>query len=126
MNGSSSAGYVFAGIISLFIIIAVGMWGCPQYNVYEQQLSGAAALSKAEQTRQIVVTQAIAEEQAAQHRANAIKIMGQAAKDFPEYRSQEFIGAFAEAMHNGKIAQIIYVPTEAGIPILEARRLTSK
>lgn len=48
--------------------------------------------------------------------------MGQAAKDFPEYRQQEFIGAFAEAMKDGKIQQIIYVPTEAGIPITEAGR----
>jgi hypothetical protein len=37
----------------------------------------------------------------------------QAAQDFPEYRTQEFIGAFAEALKEGKIAQIMYVPTEA-------------
>ena len=107
------------GGISLVGLI-VGMGGCPQYRVYEQNLHGAADLSRAHQTRQIQIEQAKAEETAAVHRANAIKIMGQAAKDFPEYRKQEFIGAFAEAMHNGKINQIIYVPTEAGIPITEA------
>lgn len=106
----------------LLVLIIGGMWGCPEYEVYKQNRYGQAELSKASQTRQIAIEQAKAEELAAQHRANAIKIMGQAAKDFPEYRKQEFIGAFAEAMHNGKINQIIYVPTEAGIPITEATR----
>jgi hypothetical protein len=98
------------------------MWGCPQYEVYKQDLHGKAELGRAHQVRQIQIEQAKAEETAATHRAAAITIMGQAAKDFPEYRKQEFIGAFAEAMHNGRINQIIYVPTEAGIPITEATR----
>lgn len=104
------------------VIVALTMWGCPQYEVYRQNLHGQAELSKAHQTRQITIEQAKAEEASAQHRANAIKIMGEAAKQYPEYRQQEFIGAFAEAMHNGRISQIIYVPTEANIPITEATR----
>lgn len=102
--------------------LAAGMAGCPQYRVYEQRLHGEAELARAHQNRQILVQQAQAEMEAAELRARAIAIVGQAAKDFPEYRTQEFIGAFAEAMHNGRINQIIYVPTEANIPILEAGR----
>lgn len=109
------------GAVAL-LLIAAGMYGCPQYQVYSQNLHGQAELARAAQTRMIQIEQAKGEETAATHRANAIKIMGQAAKDFPEYRKQEFIGAFAEALHNGKINQIIYVPTEAGIPITEAGR----
>lgn len=103
------------------LAVAGGMAGCPQYKVYEQRLHGEAELARAHQNRQILVQQAQAEKEAATLRAEAIAIVGQAAKDFPEYRTQEFIGAFAEAMHNGRINQIIYVPTEANIPILEAR-----
>ncbi|HCW5282361.1 TPA: hypothetical protein OXP51_000718 [Acinetobacter baumannii] len=33
---------------------------------------------------------------------------------------QEFIGAFGDALRDGKIQQIVYVPTEANIPVLEA------
>jgi regulator of protease activity HflC (stomatin/prohibitin superfamily) len=109
-------------LMVLIGLVALGMWGCPTYNVWQQNLSGKAALAKAEQTRQILVTQAKAEEDAAVARAAAIKIVGQASKDFPEYREQEFIGAFAEAVKDGKINQIIYVPTESGIPLLEASR----
>jgi hypothetical protein len=108
------------GIVLLGIV--GGMAGCPQYHVYQQRLQGEGELARAHAARQVLVAQAEAERDAAKLRADAIKIVGQAAKDYPEYRTQEFIGAFAEAMHNGKINQIIYVPTEGNIPILEAGR----
>jgi len=107
-------------VVTLVVIVTASMWGCPQYAVYSQRLHGEAELARAHSTRQVLVTQAQAERDSALMRAEAIAIVGKAAKDFPEYRTQEFIGAFAEAMHNGKINQIIYVPTEANIPILEA------
>ena len=111
---------LFTTALVILLILAAAMIVFPIYGVWQQRLSGEAALAKAEQTRQISISQAKAEEQAASHRAKAIEIMGEAAKKYPEYRQQEFIGAFAEAMHNGRINQIIYVPTEAGIPLLEA------
>jgi regulator of protease activity HflC (stomatin/prohibitin superfamily) len=106
--------------LGCLVIIGLLFVGLPLWNVWSSGLAGEADLRRAEQTRQILITQAKAEEEAATHRAKAIHIMGAAAKQFPEYRQQEFIGAFAEAMHNGRINQIIYVPTEAGIPVLEA------
>lgn len=117
------------GIIILVIIIGVLaltaslFWILPVWNVWRSGLSGEAALKRAEQTRQILVTQARAEKESAGLRAEAISIVGKAAKDFPEYRQQEFLGAFAEALKEGKISQIMYVPTEADIPITEASRL---
>lgn len=107
------------GLTLLSLIVAM-MAGCPQYNVYSARMKGEATQAESQGARQALVSQAQAEKDAAQLRADAVKIMGQAAKDFPEYRQQEFIGAFAEAMKDGKIQQIIYVPTEAGIPITEA------
>ena len=109
------------GGISGAMIIA-GMVGCPQYNVYSARLAGEAALAESQGSRQAIVSKAQAEKEAAQMTADAIKIVGQAAKDFPEYRQQEFIGAFADAVKDGKINQIIYVPTEANIPITERRK----
>lgn len=114
------------GVVLLGSLIALAMWGCPQYKVYSQRLSGEAVLAHAEAERQVQIRQAAGEKEAATLRAEAIKIVGQATKDFPEYRQQEFIGAFAEAVKSGKIAQIIYVPTEANIPITEAHRLAPK
>lgn len=108
---------IVGGIIMTVLSL---MFGLPVYSVWQQGLAGEADLAKADQTRQIIVTQARAELEAATERAKAISIMGEAAKKYPEYCQQEFIGAFAEALKEGKINQIIYVPTEANIPVLEA------
>lgn len=94
------------------------MAGCPQYSVYTARLDGEAIQQRADGARKALISQADSELEAAQKRAAAIKIMGQAAKDFPEYRQQEFIGAFAHAIQDGKIEKMWFVPTEANIPII--------
>lgn len=105
------------------LIVGAIMWVIPVYGVWQQGLSGEAALARASQERRILVEQAQAEVDSAKLRAEAIAVVGQAAKDFPEYRQQEFIAAFAEALTSDAVEQIIYVPTEANIPITEASRL---
>lgn len=119
-NGNSSA--VAAGVISFIILVILVMlfYVWPQYRVWQQGLRGQADLARATQLRQIRVQAAIAEREAAEETAEAIAILGQAAKDFPEYRQQEFMAAFAEALREGNISQIMYIPTEANIPITEA------
>jgi len=107
--------YILMIIIALIFAL---MAGCPAYNVYTSRLEGEAILAKSQASRQALVSQAQAEKDAAKLRADAISIVGKAAKEFPEYREQEFIGAFADALQNGKISQIIYVPTERNIPIV--------
>lgn len=106
---------IFLVFLSLFYV-----W--PQYRVWQRGLAGEANLAQAEQDRKILIAQAQAERDSAELRAEAIGIMGAAARDFPEYRHQEFIGAFGEALQNGAIQKIIFVPTEAQIPIVEAGR----
>lgn len=108
-------GTLIVVLFFLFLLVILPLW-----NVWRAGLSGEASLKRATQTRLIQVEQARGEKEAALLRAEAIAIVGKAAKDFPEYRQQEFIGAFAEAMKDGMINQIIYVPTEANIPITEA------
>lgn len=118
-----------AWILFAIVLIASMMLGLPKYNVWRAEVAvkkfeaqGKGALKRAEQEKQILIEQARAEVEAAKLRAQAIEAVGDAIQKYPEYRVQEFIGAFADAMESGKIEQIIYVPTEAGIPILEATR----
>lgn len=115
--------WVVGSFIAFVAIVLTLMMGIPIYQVWQQEQSGKAALAKAEQTRQILITQAQAEKDAASLRAQAIAIVGEAAQKYPEYRQQEFIGAFAEALKEGNISQLVYVPTEAMIPIIEKNRL---
>jgi len=116
---------ISVGTLVLFILVAVGMVGCPTYNVYLAKMQGEAIQAQANGAKQALVAQAQAEKEAAQLRAEAINIVGKASKEYPEYRQQEFIGAFAEALKDGKVNQIIYVPTEASIPIIEPGRIAA-
>ena len=93
-----------------------------EYTVKTEKLVGEAEFVRAEQNRRILVEQARAEKDASILRAEAIEIVGQAAKDYPEYRYQEFLGAFGEASQSETIDKIIFVPTEANIPVTEAGR----
>lgn len=112
---------VFVLIVSIVLIaFTYTSFVKPYLRVWQQEQEGKAVLARANQERQILITQAVAEKEAAKERAEAIRIIGKAAKEYPEYRQQEFIGAFGEAMNSGKINQIIYVPTEANVPITEA------
>ncbi len=122
---------VSAVVITLLLTLVVlggaafMFWFLPTYGVWQAGLSGKAALMRAEQEKQIQIEQAKAELESAKLRAEAIAIVGEASKKYPEYRTQEFIGAFGEAIQSGAIDQIIYVPTEANIPIVEASRFSS-
>lgn len=115
-------GCAIGSFVAWACVLLIGgfLFALPHYRVWQQGLAGEAMLRRAEQEKQIMVQQARSEVEAASLRAQAIAEVGKASKEFPEYRLQEFIGAFAEALKEGKINQVIYVPTEANIPILEA------
>lgn len=126
MKSSEWSIILWFGTILLGLPTIGGCWAYPHYKVWSQGMEGQASLKRAEQEKQIQIEQAKAELESAKLRAQAIAEMGQAAKEYPEYRQQEFIGAFAEAVREGKIDQMIYVPTEANIPITEARPVPIK
>ena len=120
-QGSARGKIVGAVLIVLGIFLFLAFAG-PLWSVWRADLRGQAILRQAESERKVIVEQAQAELEAAELRRQAIEIVGQAAKDYPEYRLQEFMGAYAEALQNGSIEKIIFVATEAGIPITEAGR----
>lgn len=106
--------------------------GFPRYRVYVARLKGQAALAEAEAESKVTVRQALADEEAAHHLARAeiiraegvakaIEIIGHGLKDNQGYLRYLFI----EKLDNQE-AQIIYIPTEAGLPILEAGRVAQK
>lgn len=128
---------VAIGTIITFIIVAIGalgMWGCPRYNVYEQSLKGEAELARATQNRQIKTQEAMAikesakmlgeaEVERARGVAEANKIIGESLHNNEAYLRYLWINGLKD---NGHSPQVIYVPTEAGLPILEAGRTNGK
>lgn len=129
----SDVAAAFAAITLGVFVVGGGIGGCmyvaPQYNVYNQQMTGKAELARAEQNRQIRIMEARAEEEAAilfskaevarAHgvaEANAIVADGLGGPEgYLRYLWIQNLGS----KDNG----VIYIPTEAGLPILEAGRL---
>jgi hypothetical protein len=126
MKDEFSIGKLIIHVITLFIIsvvcVTLGVVVISNIRVYTSRMAGQATFAHSEAERKVLVSQAEAELEASKLRAEAIKIVGEMAQKYPEYREQEFIGAFGEALRSDKIDQIIYVPTEANIPIIERKR----
>lgn len=120
-------GFSVGGILFLMLLVLVGMVGCPQYEVYSQRLTGEAELARAQQNRQIAVNEAQAKLDAAKllaqaeiERAKGVaganQIIAGGLKGNEEYLRYLWITEVA-----GKTSkEIVYVPTEANMPILEA------
>lgn len=115
-------------ILTLAILIAIIgfiMWGVPKYKVYSMQLSGKAQLKEAEWNRQIAVQEAEALKQSAKLKAEAEVLraegISEANKIIADSLTEEYIRyKFVEGLNDGN-TEVIYVPTEANLPILEAR-----
>lgn len=75
---------LFVILFFALILILLLMFAWPHYKVWKQGMDGQAALAEAEQSKMIQVQVAKAELESAKLRAQAIKLVGQAAKEYPE------------------------------------------
>lgn len=102
--------------------------GIPEYTVWQQNKEGEAELARAEQNRKIAVEEAKAKEESAKSLANAEiiraqgvaqanKIIGDSLQNNDAYIHYLWIDALRESSN-----EVIYIPTEAGIPITESTR----
>lgn len=119
-------------VIGILVLLlgSLGLWGCPQYNVWQQSMAGKAELASADYTRQVAVVEAqakldsaakLADAEVARARgvAQANQIIGDSLRGNEAYLRYLWINNL-----EGKgDKQVIYVPTETGLPILEAGRL---
>jgi predicted aminopeptidase len=115
--------------IAFVAIIVLSMAGCPYYNVWEQGMAGKAALMKATQDRQIAVQEAEAKKESAgslaeaeviraRGVARANQIIGDSLKNNEAYLRYLWVDSLQQTKN-----QVIYVPTEANLPVMEATRL---
>lgn len=122
--------WIVGCFMALLFTVGIGMWGCPTYNVYSAEMSGKAELAQAEQNRQIQIAQSKAKADAAEFEAKAEitraqgvaqanKIIGDSLKGNEDYLRYLWVNN----IENAKNQTVVYVPTEANMPILEAARL---
>ena len=137
---------VFLVIVAI-VIIPLWMWLYPKYRVYNQEMRGSADLKEASINKKILVEDAIAKEEAAIMQAKARITLAEAENKSLKLRAdgeaeRELIRAKATAeaikiigtqpegneeyirylwiMNISEGGERIYIPTEAGLPILEA------
>ena len=125
-------GRIVVPIVGILILLAVFLIGYPSYSVYAAKKHGEAELAQATQNRQVRVQEAQAKFEAAdfdartdvrraQGVAQANKIIADSLGGPEGYLRWRYIEMLQETSQAGG-HQIIYIPTEAGLPLLEAGR----
>lgn len=111
------------------LFLAFGLFAFyAKYNVWASSLHGEAELRRAEWNRKIIIREAEARKDSAKmlaeaeiERAKGVaqanKIIGDSLKGNDDYLRYLWIDSLQHTQD-----KIIYIPTEAGLPILEAQR----
>jgi len=132
-QNSQTGFFTTIGIMLFFFVtgmITLGMWGCPQYEVWQKGKLGEAQLSQAMQNRKIQIQEAEAKMESsklwaqaevirADGVAKANKIIGESLHNNEAYLRYLWIIDVAGSSTN---KTVVYVPTETNLPILEAGR----
>lgn len=115
---------------AIIMILALIFSGCsmyPPYNKWSMEWEGKAELAKADYSKQVQVQDALGKFEAAKHLADAEverakgvakanAIIGDSLRNNESYLRWLYIEGLRERVG----AETIYIPTEAGLPILEA------
>src|SRR5690606_6371469 len=116
------------GVLIFGLLVILGlMFGLPTYNVWQQEMAGKAEMAKAEQNRRILVEEAKAKLEAeklnaqaeierAKGMAEAMKIENGTLNE--TYNQYLFIRTLEKLADKGNLPQIIYVPTQGMIPVM--------
>lgn len=130
---SRDLGRLVVGCMAFFVVcVVLSLYGCPKYRVWEQGLAGQAELKRAEQAKQIAIEEAKAKRESATELAKAEverakgvaeanKIIGDSLRGNEDYLHYLWIDALQATAAQGD--KVIYIPTEANLPLLEASRL---
>lgn len=123
-NNLTVKALIGVAFVSLSVILIL-MFGLPIYNVWRAEMNGKAELTQAEQTRRIKIEEAkanleaeklnaAAEIERAKGAAEAIRIEnGTLTPTYIQY-------LWVRQQGNLNDKTVIYIPTEANLPILEA------
>ena len=115
-------------LLLLAILGAAAMFVLPQWNVWRAELAGKAALAEAENARKVQIEEAKARLESARYYAEA-----EVERSKGVARANEIVAAglggpegYLRYLWINKLGEngqdVIYIPTEAGMPILEASR----
>ena len=126
-----------AGGVAVLILVTVGggLGSCAAFNsirVWNSTTAGEAELAQATSNRQIKTLEAKAKMASAKYEAQAEIVRAEGVAKANKIIQDSLGGPEGYLRYlqiqaiDTKGAQLIYVPTEAGLPMLEASRLTPK
>ena len=103
----------------------------PKYRVWSQEMEGKAEFAKAEQNRRIKIEEAKANLEAEKLNAQAEVERAKGAAEAIKIENGSITPTYIQYLwvrqqNANSENKIIYIPTEAGLPILEAGRMTHK
>ncbi len=111
----------------VLLLVPLAAYGCPRYNVWQKGLAGQARLAEAEQSRKIAIEEAKAIKESAGFKAEAEVIRARGVADANKIIAAGLGGPegylrylWIDSLGQKAAGRVIYVPTEAGLPILEA------
>ena len=120
----------FVRSIALIVLVALAvigffMWVIPNYNVWSSEMSGKAQYMKAEQNRKIMILEAEANLEAEKLNAQAEIERAKGASEAIKIENGSITPTYIQYLwvrqQNTSANKVIYIPTEAGLPILEAK-----
>jgi regulator of protease activity HflC (stomatin/prohibitin superfamily) len=112
-------------IIAVFVMIILGcMFGIPHYRVWAQEMKGRAEFAQAEQNRKIKIEEAKANLEAEKLNAQAEIERAKGAAEAIKIENGNLTTTYIQYLwvrqQNLGDNKVIYIPTEASLPILEA------
>lgn len=113
-------------IVSTILLIVLIFVGIPMYRVWSQEMAGKAEFAKAEQNRKIKIEEAKANLEAEKLNAQAEIERAKGAAQAIEIENGKLTPAYIQYLWvrqqgTNSAEKIIYIPTEASLPILEAK-----
>lgn len=122
--------YIVIAIVAVLAFVGIAMFGMPIYRVWSQEMRGKAQLAEAEQNRRIKIEEARANLEAEKLNAKAeierAKGAAEAIKIENGTLTQTYIQyLWVRNQNNLNEKTVIYIPTEANLPILEAGKRVS-
>ena len=123
---------MIATVASILVLVLIAMFALPSWNVWRAEQQGKAALAQAENERKVLIEQARAEAEAAKFLREAEVERARGVAEANAIIAEGLGGpeGYLRYLWINKLGSndqdVIYVPTEAGIPILEAGRSVAK
>lgn len=133
------APWIVLGTLVFVALIGLSMWGMPRYSIWSREMNGRAQLAEAEWSKKIAVEEARAKndsatleaesrikQETAKAEAEVIRARGVAEANRIIADSLQGNESYLRYLWIDKLSDnqnVIYVPTEAGLPLLEAGRI---